>query len=69
MQSLVANTILKRKSKVDDAEIVSVLLPFKTDPVKIDAFTEVLITALDMLVLLMYVPCLYRLVYRIVAEK
>jgi hypothetical protein len=69
MQNWVANAILKRKTGVDDASIATVMTPFPIEPVMTDAFATILSKALDFFMLLMYIPVMYRTVYRVVSEK
>jgi arabinogalactan endo-1,4-beta-galactosidase len=45
------------------------ITPTLIPPVMIDAFTAVLNNILSLLFLLMYIPLIYRTVYRIVFEK
>jgi ATP-binding cassette, subfamily A (ABC1), member 3 len=69
MQNWVANAILKRKTGVEDASIVTVMTPFPIQPIISDNFARVLNGSLNFFMLLMYIPAIYRTVYRVVAEK
>ena len=69
MQNWVANTILKRKVQVQDAQIAAMISPMRPAPVIVDYFVELLQLALSFFILLMYIPVLYRMVYRVVYEK
>jgi hypothetical protein len=65
----VANTILKRKTGNDQAKIVAMTIPMKMPKFVKDDFQIMLGTTLSLFVLLMYIPAIYRTVYRIVQEK
>ena len=69
MQNWVANTILKRKTRVDTASIVAMTVPFRIPPIVTDDFGELVKGILSWFMLIMFVPPVYRTVYRIVAEK
>jgi len=69
MQNLVANTILRRVTDVPTAQITTVIMPEKSNIKKVDNFAIFLESALTLFILLMYVPVLFRSVYRIVFEK
>lgn len=45
------------------------IVPAKIAPVVVDQFAQLLTLCLTSFILLMYIPLLYRTVYRIVAEK
>jgi hypothetical protein len=45
------------------------IVPTKIETVEVDNFSLVLFMTLSLFVLLMYIPLLYRTVYRIVFEK
>ena len=69
MQNWVANTILKRKTGVDTASIVAMTVPFRIPPIISDDFHHLIEGITAWFVLIMFVPPVYRTVYRIVAEK
>lgn len=69
MQSMVANTILKRKSGKNDASITSVLSPFINDGVWSDNFTTIMSKCIHFACVLAFVPLVFRQVYRVVSEK
>lgn len=66
---MVANTILKRKSGVNDATISSVLSPFKSEGVVSDNFTTIMSKCIHFACVLAFVPLVFRQVYRVVSEK
>jgi len=49
--------------------VVTMVSPFRIDPYVQDSFAQVLQMTLVFFMLLMFIPALYRTVYRIVAEK
>lgn len=69
LQNWVANILLRRKTNISDASIVTMIVPTKIETVEVDNFSLVLFMTLSLFVLLMYIPLLYRTVYRIVFEK
>jgi hypothetical protein len=69
MQNLVANTVLRRVTDVATAQIITVIMPEKSNVKEVDSFAIFLESALTLFILLMYVPVLFRSVYRIVFEK
>jgi hypothetical protein len=69
VQNWVANTILKRATNNSNAQISTMIVPLQTLPAKNDLFAQVLQTLFPLFMILMYVPLLYRVVYRIVNEK
>jgi len=69
VQNWVANTILKRATNNSNAQIAAVIVPLQSLPGKTDIFSQVLQTLFPLFMILMYVPLLYRVVYRIVNEK
>jgi len=69
MQNWVANTILKRKTGKADASIVALTVPQQMAPIQIDPFGKIIENVLNFFFFLMFVPVLYRTVYRIVNEK
>lgn len=69
LQNWVANIILKRSTGKDDASIMAMMVPMRMPPWKRDDFAALLSGLLAFFVLVMYVPPVYRTVYRIVAEK
>ena len=69
LQNWVANTILKRSTGNPDASIVAMLVPMRMPPWQKDNFAALLTGLLAFFVLVMYIPPVYRTVYRIVAEK
>lgn len=52
-----------------DATITTMIVPAKISPIVLDNFVIVLQLTLTLFVLLMYIPVLYRTVYRVVYEK
>ena len=66
MQNWVANTILKRKTGVDTASIVTMTVPTKLPPFVEDDFGQLLKAVLAFFLVIMYVPPIYRTAYRIV---
>ena len=69
MQNWVANTILKRRTGVDDAAIVAMAVPSRLPPYIDDEFGQFLTGTLSFFMCIMFVPPVYRTTYRIVAEK
>jgi hypothetical protein len=69
VQNWVANTILKRATNNSNAQIAAMIVPLQSLPAKNDLFAQVLATLFPLFMILMYVPLLYRVVYRIVNEK
>ncbi len=68
MQNWVANTILRRKT-IPSAQIAAMIIPTKITTVTVDGFATLLQMSLTLFFLLMYIPLIYRTVYRIVFEK
>jgi len=69
VQNWVANTILKRATNNSNAQIAAMVVPLQSLPGKTDLFAQVLAILFPLFMILMYVPLLYRMVYRIVNEK
>jgi hypothetical protein len=69
MQNWVANTILKRRTGVDDAKIVAMSIPIRMPPFVKDDFKVLLSASLSILAVVMFVPAVYRSAYRIAQEK
>ena len=69
IQNWAANTILRRKSNVPGALIACVLVPFDNSIDTVDEFPEMMQIFFPFFCFLMFVPLLYRSVYRIVYEK
>lgn len=69
LQNWVANTILKRKTGVSTASIVSMVVPSRLPPYTEDDFARLLTGVFSFFVIIMYVPPIYRTAYRIVQEK
>ena len=69
MQNWVANTILKLKTGKDDASITAMTVPIRMPPTLRDDFRFLIKTIFTFFILVMYIPPLYRTVYRVVAEK
>lgn len=69
MQNWVANTILKRKSGLDDASIVAMVVPSRLPPYIIDEFGQLITQALAFCLFIIFIPPIFRTTYRIVAEK
>ena len=68
MVNLVANTILRRKT-IPSAQISAIVTPIKQEQIWIDGIKILLQLAMTLFILLMFIPVLYRTVYRIVFEK
>lgn len=68
MQNWFANTILKRKT-LNTAQITTMVVPVKIPPIMIDNLKLLVELTLTLFILLMYIPLLYRTIYRIVFEK
>ena len=69
LQNWVANTILKRTTENPDASIMAMMVPMRMPPWQRDDFAALLTGLLAFFILVMYIPPVYRTVYRIVAEK
>ena len=69
MQNWVANTILKKRTGVETASIVSMVTPIRLPEYEQDDFAELLTGVLAFFILIMYVPPIYRTAYRITQEK
>ena len=69
MQNWVANTILKQKTGVETASIVTMVTPMRLPPYIADDFTSILQGLLPFFITIMFVPPIYRTAYRIAAEK
>jgi hypothetical protein len=65
MQNWVANTILKRRTGVDDAKIVQMSIPMRMPPFVKDDFKVLLSASLSIIAVVMFVPSVYRTAYRI----
>ena len=68
MQNWAANTILKRHT-TPDASIVCITVPFQSKDFIKDDFEFLLRIGLTSIIFLIYMPPMYRTVYRIVQEK
>ena len=66
MQNWVANAILKRSTGVDDASIMAMMIPIRMDPKFEDAFEFALYSSLGFFFMIMYIPLIYRTIFRIV---
>lgn len=64
-----ANAVLKEATGKPNAQITTMVVPFKAKPATVDSFTMLLLFVMPFFFMLMYVPVLYRTVYRIVFEK
>lgn len=69
MQNWVANTILKRKTGIPTASIVAMTVPARLPPYTEDEFGRVIEGVLTFIMIIMFVPPVYRTTYRIVSEK
>lgn len=69
MQNWVANIILKEKTGLPDASIMAMTVPQRVMDNVQDDFIFFLKGVLTFFILVMYIPPVYRTVYRIVAEK
>ena len=69
MQNWAANTILKYNTNNPKAEIVAMTIPFKLKPMVKDPFSALVFFILPHFIMLMFIPLIYRLTYRIVREK
>ena len=69
MQNWVANIILKRTTREPNASIMAMIVPMRMPPWQRDDFATVLTGLLPFFVMIMYIPPVYRTVYRIVSEK
>jgi len=69
LQNWVANTILKRKTGLDNASIVTMTVPSRLPPYIIDDFGQLITGVLSFCMFIMYIPPIFRTTYRIVAEK
>jgi hypothetical protein len=69
MQNWAANTILKFRTDNQYAEIVAMTIPFKLKPMVKDPFSALVYFILPHFIMLMFIPLIYRLTYRIVREK
>jgi hypothetical protein len=69
MQNLAANTLLKRKTNIGNAQITALILPVEQKESMIDPFAIFLESGLILFTLLMYVPIIFRMVHQVVQEK
>lgn len=69
IQNWAANTILQKATSKTDAQIATVVVPFKSPPTEVDFYPLVLFGVFPFFVQLMYIPFLYRTVNRVVGEK
>jgi len=69
MQNWAANTLLREKTKVQDSGIVAMTVPFRLPVTPFDGFTGLMYFILHWCIMVMYIPLLYRVTYRIVKEK
>ena len=69
LQNWVANTILKRTTGNPDAHIITMTVPTILPRLKLDFFGQIIQQVFTFFVLVMFIPPLYRTVYRIVQEK
>jgi hypothetical protein len=65
----VANNVLKHVTKNPEARIWAMTLPMVFQPIIGDAFTYILYLILPYFLMLMFIPMVYRVTYRIVREK
>ena len=64
-----ANAILKRSTEVDDASIMAMMIPIRMPPTILDEFNFMLYASLSFFFMVMYIPLIYRTMFRIVQEK
>jgi hypothetical protein len=69
MQNWVANTILKRRTGIDTADIVDMTVPMPMKPTVNDSFKTICFMVLPLLMMVAWVPMVYRTTYRITQEK
>jgi len=69
MQNWAANTVLRHATGKETAEVVAMTVPFKLIPMLKDPFLALLFFILPNFIMLMFIPLIYRLTYRIVREK
>lgn len=69
VQNLIANTVLRRKTGKADARITNMVVPTKVDRLYEDTIMWYLQVLFNFVMIIMYVPLVYRTTYRIVFEK
>ena len=69
LQNWAANAVLKRSTKKPDASIMAMLVPMRMPPWQNDVFALLLTGLYAFFLVVMYIPPVYRTVYRIVSEK
>ena len=69
LQNWVANTILKRQTGKDDASIVTMVVPSRLPPYRIDDYGRLITAVFSFCLFIIFIPPLFRTTYRIVAEK
>jgi hypothetical protein len=69
IQNWVANTVLRHVTEEPEARIWAMTLPMTSQPIIADAFTYILYLILPYFIMLMFIPMVYRVTYRIVKEK
>ena len=69
MQNWVANAILKRSTGQPGASISSMTVPLYTPPQVLDEFNFFLYASMAFFFMVMYIPLIYRTIFRIVSEK
>ena len=66
MQNWVANTILKRKSGVSNANILNMVVPFPNANTEGNSYENDISVTFFMYLIMFWLPLLYRTTYRIV---
>jgi len=69
LQNWVANTILKRQTGKEDASIVTMVVPSRLPPYRIDDYGRLITAVFSFCLFIIFIPPLFRTTYRIVAEK
>ena len=69
IQNWVANSILRRSTGVNAASITSMTVPIHMLPQKLDELNMFLYQAMAFFFMVMFIPLIYRTIFRIVSEK
>lgn len=69
MENMAANAVLKKATSNKNANIATVLMPFKAEGAVNDYFPLVLMPTFSFFVQIMFIPFLYRTINRLVGEK
>ena len=69
MQNWVANTVLKRRTGNANAEIVSMTIPMPMKPAIKDDFKTIIWLIFPMLMVVVWIPLVFRTTYRLTQEK